>query len=222
MSSKTPPDMSRSRIVPLLDTPFLRVFDLQYAEGRHYYNATRRPLSDLVAPKSEEDFLRMAPDAVTCIVILRLPDQPPRLLLSREYRYPAGRFLLSPPAGLLDPEDLSAPEPTLSAALREIQEETGITAAPAVLRLVSPLLFSSPGMTDESNALALAVFDLPDLASLNQKGAVGTELFDGFRLLTRDEAASVLRAGRDEQGHFYSVYTWTALTWFVSGLWESA
>ena len=222
MSSSNAPDISRAHIVPLLDTPFLRVFDLQYAEGRHYYNATRRPLENLVAPMSGEDFRRMAPDAVTCIVILRLPDQEPRLLLSREYRYPAGRFLLSPPAGLLDPEDRSAPEPALSAALREIQEETGITAAPAMLRLVSPLVFSSPGMTDESNALALAVFDLPDLSSLNQKGAVGTELFDGFRLLSQAQAADVLRAGRDEEGHFYSVYTWGALTWFVSGLWETA
>jgi ADP-ribose pyrophosphatase len=88
------------------------------------------------------------------------------------------------------------------------------------MEVVNPLLFSSPGMTDESNALVLAVYDLPDLSQLNQDGAEGSELFDGFKLLTKEEAEALLRAGRDEDGTFYSVYTWTALTWFVSGLWE--
>ena len=211
------PDQAHS----LLETPFLRVADLQYAQGRHYYVATRRPLDQLAAVRPEEEFLRLPPDAATCIVILRTPSQEPRLLLMREYRYPAGRFLLSPPAGLMDPADLETDQPALTTALREIREETGISAAPSRLELVSPLLFSSPGMTDESNALVLAVYDLPDLSQLNQNGAVGSECFDGFRLLTRQEAAEVLRRGRDEEGHFFSIFTWAALTWFVSGLWES-
>ena len=210
------PDQAHS----LLETPFLRVADLQYAQGRHYYVATRRPLDQLAAVRPEEEFLRLPPDAATCIVILRTPSQEPRLLLMREYRYPAGRFLLSPPAGLMDPADLETDQPALTTALREIREETGISAAPSRLELVSPLLFSSPGMTDESNALVLAVYDLPDLSQLNQNGAVGSECFDGFRLLTRQEAAEVLRRGRDEEGHFFSIFTWAALTWFVSGLWE--
>ena len=210
------PDQAHS----LLETPFLRVADLQYAQGRHYYVATRRPLDQLAAVRPEEEFLRLPPDAATCIVILRTPSQEPRLLLMREYRYPAGRFLLSPPAGLMDPEDLETDQPALTTALREIREETGISAAPSRLELVSPLLFSSPGMTDESNALVLAVYDLPDLSQLNQNGAVGSECFDGFRLLTRQEAAEVLRRGRDEEDHFFSIFTWAALTWFVSGLWE--
>lgn len=211
------PDQAHS----LLETPFLRVADLQYAQGRHYYVATRRPLDQLAAVRPEEEFLRLPPDAATCIVILRTPSQEPRLLLMREYRYPAGRFLLSPPAGLMDPEDLETDQPALTTALREIREETGISAAPSRLELVSPLLFSSPGMTDESNALVLAVYDLPDLSQLNQNGAVGSECFDGFRLLTRQEAAEVLRRGRDEEDHFFSIFTWAALTWFVSDLWES-
>ena len=211
------PDQAHS----LLETPFLRVADLQYAQGRHYYVATRRPLDQLAAVRPEEEFLRLPPDAATCIVILRTPSQEPRLLLMREYRYPAGRFLLSPPAGLMDPADLETDQPALTTALREIREETGISAAPSRLELVSPLLFSSPGMTDESNALVLTVYDLPDLSQLNQNGAVGSECFDGFRLLTRQEAAEVLRRDRDEEGHFFSIFTWAALTWFVSGLWES-
>lgn len=214
------PTITLDQAHSLLETPFLRVADLQYAQGRHYYVATRRPLDQLAAVRPEKEFLRLPPDAATCIVILRTPSQEPRLLLMREYRYPAGRFLLSPPAGLMDPEDLETDQPALTTALREIREETGISAAPSRLELVSPLLFSSPGMTDESNALVLAVYDLPDLSQLNQNGAVGSECFDGFRLLTRQEAAEVLRCGRDEEGHFFSIFTWAALTWFVSGLWE--
>lgn len=56
-----------------------------------------------MAVKSDEEALAMLPDAVSCFVIIRLPGGDDRLLLSWEYRYPAGRFLLGVPAGLLDP-----------------------------------------------------------------------------------------------------------------------
>lgn len=214
------PVISRDQVKTLLYTPFLNVVDLQYAEGKHYYNASRRKPDRMAAVKTEEEFRAMLPDAVTCIVIIRTPGQEPRLLLAREYRYPAGRFLLSPPAGLIDPSDWQEASPLLETARREIREETGITAEPSRLEVVNPLLFSSPGMTDESNALVLAVYDLENLGKLNQDGAEGSELFDGFRLLGRQEAEETLRRGRDEHGYFYSVYTWTALAWFVSGLWE--
>lgn len=214
------PTISKDQVKTLLDTPFLHVVDLQYAEGRHYYNASRRSIEKLAAIRTDEEFRIMLPDAVTCIVIIRTPDAEPRLLLMREYRYPAGRILTSPPAGLVDPADQQEENPLLVTAKREIREESGITSEPTRIEVVNPLLFSSPGMTDESNALVLAVYDLPDLSELNQDGAEGSELFDGFKLLTREEAEKTLREGRDEDGYYYSVYTWTALTWFVSGLWE--
>ena len=40
-------------------------------------------------------------------------------------------------------------------------------------------------MTDESNAFLLAEITLDSLESLNQDGAEGSELFDGFELLDR-------------------------------------
>ena len=215
------PVITRDQVKTLLDTPFLRVVDLQYAEGRHYYNATRRPVDELAATRTREAFQSMTPDAATCLVVLRTPGDPPRMLLMREYRYPAGRFLISPPAGLLDPEDRAEAEPALAAARREIREEAGITAEPTRLELINPLVFSSPGMTDESNALVLAVYDLPDLSCINQRGAVGSECFDGYRLVTREEAETLLRDGRDSEGNFYSVFTWACLTWFASGRWEA-
>lgn len=215
------PVIRKENIEPLFDSKFIKVFDLQYEEGKHYYDATRRSLDRLAAIKPDSEFRAMLPDAVTCIVILKVKDDEPKLLLTKEYRYPAGQFLLSPPAGLLDPEDEAEKQPILAAAKREIQEETGIQLSEQdTLSVINPLLFSSPGMTDESNALACAVIHLEDLSALSQDGAVGSECFDGFRLLSAAQAREILKAGKDQDGLFYSVYTWTALMYFISDLWR--
>lgn len=215
------PVISKENVKPLFESKFIKVFDLQYDEGKHYYDATRRPLEKIAAVKSDEEFRTMLPDAVTCIVILHVTGDSPKLLLTREYRYPAGQFLLSPPAGLLDPEDERENDPILETARREIKEETGIAlAGQDSLKIVNPLLFSSPGMTDESNALVCAIVNLDDLSSLTQQGAVGSECFDGFELLSLEEAKKILKAGRDGDGIFYSVYTWACLMYFVSELWR--
>ena len=215
------PIIRKENVKPLFESKFLRVFDLQYEEGKHYFDATRRPLENIVATKSDEDFKAMLPDAVTCVVILRIKDEEPKLLLTKEYRYPTGRFLISPPAGLLDPEDASVASPILATAKREILEETGLVVGEGdSLSVISPLLFSSPGMTDESNALVCAVITLNDTSSLSQDGAVGSECFDGFMLLSAEEAKDILKAGCDPDGIFYSVYTWGALMYFISDLWR--
>ena len=205
-----------------MESRFIKVYDLQYAPDRHYFDASRRSLDNLVAHKSDEDFQNMLPDAVSCFVILKVGEDAPKLLTSYEFRYPAGQFLLSPPAGLIDPEDAELKDPVLTAAVREIKEETGLDVKDTDrVFLVNPLLFSSPGMTDESNALACAIISVKDTGSLTQTGAVGSEKFDGFRLLTKEEAREILKSGRDEHGNFFSVYTWCALMYFVSGMWES-
>ena len=215
------PVISKENVKSLFDSKYIKVFDLQYEEGKHYFNATRRPLEKLVATKSDEEFRIMLPDAVTCVVILKVKDESPKLLLTKEYRYPTGQFLLSPPAGLLDAEDETEENPILSAARREIKEETGLELQENdSLFIINPLLFSSPGMTDESNGLVCAVINLDNLASLSQEGAVGTECFDGFKLLTIEEAREILKNGKDENGIFYSVYTWASLMYFVSDLWR--
>lgn len=215
------PTINKENIQSLFESKFIKVFDLQYEEGKHYYDATRRPLEQIVAAKSDQEFSEMLPDAVTCVVILQVKDEEPKLLMTREYRYPTGHFLLSPPAGLLDPDDETGGDPILSAARREIEEETGIVLSEKdSLSVINPLLFSSPGMTDESNALACAVVNLNDLSSLSQRGAVGSECFDGFKLLSLKEAKEILKAGKDQDGIFYSVYTWAALMYFVSDLWR--
>ena len=245
------PIIRKENIETLMESRFIKVFDLQYAPGKHYYDASRRPLDNLVSHKSDEEFKAMLPDAVSCFVILKVANDAPKLLTSYEYRYPAG---------LIDPEDaqlvsVSAQEKSgdsdsnladaessqpasdpccahkntqrpqdaaiLSAAAREIHEETGLVVKETDrIFVVNPLLFSSPGMTDESNALACAVISVEDTSALSQTGAVGSELFAGFKLLSQEEAREILKRGCDEHGNYFSVYTWCALMYFVSGMWE--
>ena len=65
------------------------------------------------------------PGAVTVVAILS--DR--RLLLVRQYRHAAGEALLELPAGTLDRQPDGSMEERLSAAKRELNEETGYRAA---------------------------------------------------------------------------------------------
>lgn len=215
------PIITSEQVKPLFESKFIKVYDLQYEEGRHYYDATRRNVEDLVAIKSDEEFRQMLPDAVTCVVILKRKGEEPVLLLTKEYRYPTGQFLLSPPAGLMDPEDVYAQSPILETAKREIKEETGLDIKDGdYMEVINPLLFSTPGMTDESNALALAVIHVDNFDDLNTSGAVGSEKFDGFVFVNKKEARSIIQKGRDDKDVFFSVYTWAVLMYFLSDMWD--
>ena len=209
-------EIRKDRIETLYGTRFLSLYDLQYAEGKHYFEASRRGRDDLVVQKTDEEFRAMLPDAVTIAVILRLPEDEPRLLMSYEYRYPVGQYLLSPVAGLLDPEDRHSSEPLVNAAVREIREETGLTVKESDrIRILNPCAFSTPGMTDESNAFLCAEIALDNLDDLNQNGAEGSERFDGFELLDRKRAEEIFRSGRDEHGNTFSLATWMVLSIFL-------
>ena len=41
--------INREDVEMVFDSPYIRVADLQYAPGRHYYDATRRTTDDLTA-----------------------------------------------------------------------------------------------------------------------------------------------------------------------------
>ena len=209
-------EINKNHIETLYETRFLKCYDLQYAEGKHYFEASRRNREDLVAIKTDAEFQGMLPDAVTIAVVLHLPGGQTRLLMSYEYRYPVGQFLLSPVAGLLDPEDRKSDNPLVNAAIREIREETGLEVKDSdKVYVLNPCAFSTPGMTDESNAFLCAESTLEDTKGLNQNGAEGSELFDGFELLDRERALEIFRTGRDEHGNFYSLAAWMVLSIYL-------
>lgn len=92
------------------------------------------------------------------VAVLALDDDG-KVVLIRQYRHPIGTRLLELPAGLLDIEG----EDPLTAAKRELAEETGLAAAQWSV-LVDVAL--SPGFTDEALrvffATGLSVTDRPD------------------------------------------------------------
>ncbi len=210
-------NMNKDHIETLYESRFLRCYDLQYAEGKHYYAASRREKKDLVVKMTDEEFREMLPDAVTVAVVLHLPGGDTRLLMSYEYRYPIGQYLLSPVAGLLDPEDRETADPLVSAAVREIREEAGLAVKETDrVTVLNPCAFCTPGITDESNAFLCAEITLEDTSELSQTGAVGAERFNGFELLDRERAQRIFRSGRDEHGSFYSLAAWTVLSIFLA------
>lgn len=216
----------------ILDKKFIKIYDLEIMPGKHYYSVTRREKGESFVTMSDEEAKSALPDAVTAFVIIDNDGEEPLMMMNYEFRYPVGRFLLSGPAGLIDRQDvenaagLGDPEErfrkiVFGAAAREISEESGINSFDeARFILVDPLVFSTPGMSDESNALVCGVYKGVDLGSLNHNGAEGTEAFDGFSFLNKEEALAILRSGRDSFGNFFSVYTYCGLLYFISDLWK--
>ncbi|MEE1158490.1 MAG: tyrosine-protein phosphatase [Atopobiaceae bacterium] len=207
----------------MLDTPFVKVYDLVYADGTHYYDASRRDYVNLRALKKDREQIKLIPDAVSCCLVLSPEGQEPRLVMFYEYRYPTGQYVLGIPSGLVDQQDCKKRNPLVAAMVREVYEETGIAFGNKdSIRVVNPLLFNSPGMTDESTALLCAIIRGTDATSLSQAGASGMERFGKFELVTREEAWEILRRGCDRYGRPFPMVTWAALTYFATDQWKNS
>lgn len=128
----------------ITDKSHLNLFDITYADtsGREkcWRVASRRDGLKCVSGKFE------IPDAVV-IVPYHLEKQ--KLVIIREFRVPLGDFQYGFPAGLVDPG-----ESVETSARRELAEETGLSVTR--IRRVSPPIYSSSGMTDESIVMVYA------------------------------------------------------------------
>jgi ADP-ribose pyrophosphatase len=127
-------------------------------------------------------------DAVQIVPVVRERGRKPRLAAIKEFRVPVGDYVISFPAGLLEPGE--ALEETVR---RELLEETGLEVT--AVKRVSPPLYSSAGMTDE--AVAVAFVDAraaPGVtARLDQSEDLELLLldYDAVRRLCDDPAARV-------------------------------
>lgn len=89
---------------------------------------------------------------IRAAVILAIDEQD-HVLLVEQFRVPLGKPCLELPAGLIGDDESSPDEDALSAAARELEEETGYRAA----RIESlGEFYSSPGMVSESFTLLRA------------------------------------------------------------------
>lgn len=128
-------------IEKLTDERWLNLFAARYRHQKHEGRW-------VFASRKEE---RVGPgpvtiDAVVIVAILHEEGRPPRLVMEREFRIPVGGWVHGLPAGLLEPG-----ESVEETARRELREETGFEVTR--VKRVSPALFSSCGMTDESAVL---------------------------------------------------------------------
>ncbi len=203
--------VNKEKVDVLYESRYLSFYNIGQTEDKPYYQASRRKKEDLVILKNDEQINKMNADGVGCVVIVK--GQEEKLFLNHEFRYPVGQYILSVPAGLFENEN----EDIFEVAKREIKEETGLEVNE--IRLISPLLFSSPGMTDETNAMVCVfVDDIKDYTSQNcEKG----EIFKGYSLLTKNQAIQLLDKACDENGNYFSVYTHFALLYFISELWKN-
>jgi ADP-ribose pyrophosphatase len=85
-------------------------------------------------------------DAVVIVPVLHEEGKPSKLVMIREFRIPINGYSLAYPAGLLEPG-----EGIEEAVRRELLEETGLEVIR--FRKISPPLYSSAGMTDETVVL---------------------------------------------------------------------
>ncbi|MBR0482427.1 MAG: NUDIX hydrolase [Firmicutes bacterium] len=209
--------LKKENIEVLHEDKYLNLYLMKYDTNPHYLVASRRKKDDMVALMPDEEYKDVMADAVTIVLVVRTPGDEPRVYFEREFRYPVGRFLFGPPAGLIDPTDGDDGEdPRIAAAKREIWEETGIVVKDSdTIYVANPLVYSSPGMSDESNAMICAIVDLPDLSSLSSENGEGTEIFGDYCLLTKAQAKQLIDSGRDDTGLYYTIYTWAVLMYFI-------
>ena len=131
-------------IRPLTDNPYLNMFEMDAVASSgapfHYYFASRRKGDKIRILTGKTD-----PEGVLVYGIDE--NDPSRILMVHQYRYPVDRYLYELPAGLI--EDGETPE---EAAIREIREETGMEFTPISVPgsgLMRPYMLAQ-GISDEA------------------------------------------------------------------------
>ncbi len=118
--------------------------------------------------------------------VMMAVDEKKRILLVRQYRVPAGRYLWELPAGKLDPG-----EKALQAAKRELVEETGYRAK-QWKKLVT--FYPSPGYVSETMTIYLATgLTAGDAAPMEDERIEG-------RWFAAKDVQSMIAAGRIQDG----------------------
>lgn len=170
------------RIEKQTDNPFLNMYDLtaRNCEGGifHYYFASRGEGESLKCLTRKN-----TPEGIMIYAVLK--DDPSKVVLVKQYRYPINDFVYEMPAGLAD-----AGERMETTAVREFHEETGMTlelyeGGDPVLRNA---FYTTVGLTDESVSV------LYGFAAGNPNGDSKEATEDiGVVIADREEVKRILR-----------------------------
>lgn len=131
-------------IQKLTDNPFLNMYDItaRNCEGGifHYYFASRGEGENLKCLTRENN-----PEGIMIYAVLK--EDPSKVVLVKQYRYPLNDFVYEMPAGLVDGD-----ESMETTAVREFHEETGMTLElyEGGSRALRKAFYTTVGLTDES------------------------------------------------------------------------
>lgn len=117
--------------------------------------------------------------AAAIIALDEDPDGTRHVILVSQYRVPLGRFSLEIPAGLVGDDEGKSGEAAIDAAARELEEETGYTAAKME---VLGEFYSSPGMVSECFTLLRAT----GLTRVSEGGGTDSENIVTHRVALTD------------------------------------
>jgi ADP-ribose pyrophosphatase len=180
------------QVEKLTDEKWLNLFAASFEHNGHagrWVFASRKPRA----------YEGPAGDAVLIVAVLRVPGEPPRLVLEKEFRVPVGDYVIGLPAGLFEPGE--SVEDTVR---REMLEETGLEVVS--FKRITPPLYSSSGMSDEATAIAFVEVRRTD------KGRPALESSEDIEVLLLDHAG-VCRLC-DDRGVRIDAKAWMALYLF--------
>lgn len=169
----------------LTDNRFLNLYEMDALDSGgkpfHYYFASR----------NKEDELPLKTGKTPCngiVIYAVLKDDPSKIVMIKQYRYPLDAYLYELPAGLID-----AGETAKEAAVREMKEETGLTFEPytAADPAYERPYFLGAGLTDETST---SVFGYAQ-GEISGAFAESTESIEVI-LADRQEARRILREER--------------------------
>jgi ADP-ribose pyrophosphatase len=154
----------------------------------------KKPLVGLAMDRGEpvpSDELQ--PDVVQIVAVVKGTGQ---MLVTKEYRVPLANYEYACPAGKID-----SGESAEDAAARELLEETGYRIVE--VKLATPILFSSAGMTDESVVTVIAIVE-------KDPGGANPQDFEEIEvvLLDQRDAARLCSASSIFKGAYISAKSW--------------
>ena len=189
--------MKIKKVNKITDNAHLNLFQIAYLD-RNGNDKNWQLASRLAQPKCVTGEFS-TPDAV---VIAPFHKKKNKLVVIKEFRVPLGGYQYGFPAGLVDEG-----ETLEEASRRELKEETGLTLRH--INHISPPLYSSSGMTDESISMVFAECDGEPSNRLNESSEDITVIF-----ISPAEALQMINQPELK----FDVKTWLVLAAYSNGI----